>query len=136
MIPETVALGFDPEKTENKDLKEVFSDDLAQTLWLAIKYSHLAGPSFTRNCIVCAKIIRYSKKKEPMTADLLFRILSGFAKGPGQNIIGPAEASFAAELLPFVNGEKTITFTVNIKSQTEEEAYQERTQTLGVGKPG
>jgi hypothetical protein len=135
MIPETVVLAFDPKKSESKELREVFSDDLARTLWLAVKSGHLTDSNFNRNCLTYAKIIRDLKKKEPMTADLLFRILSGFAKGPGQNIIGSAEASFAAKLLPFINGEKTISFTVNLKRQSEEMAFQERASGLGPDKP-
>jgi hypothetical protein len=132
MIQETVVLAFDPKKSQDEDLKKVFSDDMARTLWLGVKSGHLTDSNFNRNCLTYAKIIRDFKKKESMTADLLFRILSGFARGPGQNIIGGAEASFAAELLPFINGEKTIGFTVKVKTETDDEAYQERMQTLGV----
>ena len=134
MIPEVVTLAFDPETDE--EIKEVFSNDLARTLWLAVRRSHLTDQYFNNNCLQYAKVIESFKKEGPLTAGLLLRILSGVAKPPGQGIIGSAELEFATELLPFVNGEKTINFTVSASKQTEEEAFQERIKGLGVGKPG
>jgi hypothetical protein len=134
MILENAVLGFDPE-TADKEIKEIFSDDLARTLWLAVISGHMTDPYFKKNCLAYAKIIKDIKKKGLLTAEQLFLILSGFAKPPGCGIIGSAEQRFAAELLPFINGEKTIKFTVNKKSQTKEEAFQERIRGLGPGKP-
>jgi len=126
MIPETVALAFDPKETKNEEVKEVFSDDLARTIWLATKCNHLTSGYFNNDCLTFAKVIKRLKKKGPLTADLLFNILSGVAMPPGHGIIGSSEREFATELLPFVNGEKIINFTVKDSQQTEEETFQER----------
>ncbi len=111
MIPETVTLPFDPEKTE--EVKAVFCNDLARTIWLAVRPGHIVSNYFNDDCLYYAKAIEDIKKERPITAKLLFYILSsGLGRGPDHVIIGSKEQDFAAELLPFVNGEKTINFTL------------------------
>lgn len=114
MIKEKVELLFDPEKS-SEEIKEVFADDLARLLWLGVKSSHIVDQHFEKHCLLYAKIIDKAKKKEPLTAQKLFWIISGMARYPGEGIIGTSEKAFAEELLPFVNGEKTITYTINVK---------------------
>jgi hypothetical protein len=114
MIKEKVELLFDPEKADD-DIKKVFADDLARLLWLSVRYGHLVDEHFNNDCLRCAKAIERSKKAGELTAEMLFRILSGYAGAPGQGIIGSSEKDFAAELLPFINGEKTISYKVNVK---------------------
>jgi hypothetical protein len=112
MIKETVSLGFDP-KTSNPEIQAVFADDLARTLWLAIKQSgFLASQYFCRNLLRCSEEIKRAKKKGPLDNFALFRILGGFGRGPTCGVIGPSDQVFAEELLPFVTGEKTISFVV------------------------
>lgn len=63
MIPETVILAFDPEITE--EVKRVFSNDLARTIWLAVKRSHMTSQYFNNDCLHYAKVIEDFKKKGP-----------------------------------------------------------------------
>ncbi len=112
MIPETVTLLFNPEAA-SKEVQEVFANELARTLWLAIKPGHLTSGSFNEDCLRRAKIINgIKKKKESLNAQGFLMILSGLAAGPGHMILGATELDFATELLPFVNGDKKISFKV------------------------
>jgi hypothetical protein len=119
MIRENVTLTFDPEKSR-KEIKEVFTNDLARLIWLAVRYGHVVDEHFSKDCLRCARAIERSKKAGKLTAEMLFRILSGFAGAPGQGIIGSSEKDFAAELLPFINGEKTISYEVKAMPKTQE----------------
>ncbi len=114
MIKETVTLAFNPEKS-SKEIKEVFANDLARTLWLGIRQGHLKDDLFEKHCLLYAKMIKRAKKDRRLTSEVLFIILSGMAGYPGEGIIGSKERDFAAELLPFVNGEKTIGYKVELK---------------------
>lgn len=135
MILETVTLAFDPKTIEIQEIKDVFANDLARTIWLAVKSGHMTSQYFNNDCLHYAKVIENAKKKGPLTANMLFRILSGVAAPPGHGIIGGGELNFATDLLPFVDGQKTISFTVDIKKRTEEKTFQERISGLGLGKP-
>ena len=114
MIPEKVTLLFDP-KTANQEIRAVFAHDLARTIWLAVKSSHLASQHFNSDCLHYAKAIEKMKAHEPLTAEQLLRVLSGWALPPDRGIIGQHEHGFADELLPFVNGEKTLVFEVKLE---------------------
>ena len=112
MIHETVSLTFDPEEV-GEDFRATFSDDLARTLCLAIRSSHLISQYFYTNCLHYAKVIRKRLAQGgPLTARELLNILAGMT--PGHSIIGHCELDFATELLPFVKGEKTIGFEIEV----------------------
>ncbi len=134
MIREKVTLAFDPKKA-SRGIQEVFSYPLARTLWLATRGGHIQSQYFEVDCILYARAIERVKEEGSLTAQQLFRILSGVVP-PGRRIIGTDELELAADLLPFVNGEKEITFTVDERNLTEEEAFRERLSSLGPGKPG
>lgn len=112
MISESVTLSFNPE-TSSPEIQKVFTSELARILWLAIRQGHMVNKHFNSAVLKYAEIIESSKKKGELNAQTLFRILSSFAKQPTCAVIGPGEQLFAEELLPFINGEKTIAFTVN-----------------------
>ena len=112
MIKQLVVLNFDP-KTASQEFQKVFANDLTRTLWLAIKQSHLTDQYFCKSIIRYAVAINAAKEEGKLSAETLFRILSGFASPPLSGVIGPSERSFAEELLPFVTGEKTITFEIS-----------------------
>lgn len=118
MIPEAVTLTFDPGQT--REVKKVFSNNLARTLWLAIKPGHLTNQFFNDDCLHYAKTIEDIKKKKLLTAKLLLNILSGAGKPPGHAVIGKDELGFATELLPFINGDKTMNFTVELGGARKE----------------
>lgn len=116
MISQSVQLAFDPE-TADQEIRKIFSNDLARTLWLAIKQCHVTSKNFNIVIPMYAKIIadEMAKENEVFCAGKLFKILSGFGKAPTRCVIGQDGQSFAAELLPFVKGEKVIAFEVKIE---------------------
>ncbi len=104
MIKNTLKLGFDPKLSDNQEIKKVFADKLACTLWLAIKSTHLVDERFNQACIAIARWIR--KEKEPLTEGRLYVFLDQWG------VIGTNEQKFCTELLPYARGEKTIKYTV------------------------
>jgi hypothetical protein len=113
MIRQSVKLNFDP-GASNPEIQNVFADDLARILWLAIKQGHLTDQNFCGNVLRCAAEIKQAEGKGMLDAKRLFFILSGATKSPGCGIIGPSELSFADEIMPFVTGEKSINFEVRM----------------------
>lgn len=113
MILQSVTLQFDP-KTADKETREIFADDMARLLWLAIRQGHLKNQYFNRLVLQYAKTIEKVREEGKLNAELLFRILSDFAKPPHMGVIGKSEQKFAEELLPFVMGEKSITYEVKM----------------------
>ena len=111
MILETVPIPFDP-ATESEEIQEIFANDIARTLWLGIRQSHSVSQHFNASCLRFAKEIEKMKRKRPLTTRELFHIISARGFGDGFQIIGPMEQDFAAELLPFVNDERTIGFEI------------------------
>lgn len=111
MIKTHLVLKFDPEKS-NEEIRKVFADDLARTMWLAIRPGHLASQDFNRHILAYANIIRRERELEGFTTNRLLNILSGVARMPTAGVIGCQELDFAQELFPFVTGEKTITFEI------------------------
>lgn len=112
MIQESVTLGFDPKTSKNEAVRRVFHDELARTLWLAVKQNHMTSQYFEEDCIKYAEKIRKLswRRKSPLTSYQLLNILSHDL--PGHGIIGHGESDFAAELLPFATGEKKIEFEI------------------------
>lgn len=108
MIPEIVKLNFDP-KTASREVQDVFSDDIARTIWLTVRSSHPTSQYFNTACLYYAKVIKEARKNSSLTAKQLLNILSGDA------VIGKNELDFAIDLLPFINGEKAIKFEINIQ---------------------
>lgn len=106
MISKKVKLNFNPE-TADTEIQEIFANDLARTLWLAIRQGHVVSQYFNKNILQCAVMIEDSRKREELNAEELFQIISGCI------VIGPCEQKFAEELLPFITGEKEIIFIVN-----------------------
>ena len=104
-IPRKVILTFDP-KEAGGEIKKIFRDDLARTLWLAVKSGHVVSQYFNSMCTEYARVIRKAKQKSPLTARQLLHILSGVGRHPGYGIIGENELPFAQNLLLFVNGER------------------------------
>ncbi|EKE19049.1 MAG: hypothetical protein ACD_9C00156G0001 [uncultured bacterium] len=113
MISQIVSMAFDPEAS-SQEIREIFSDRLARTLWLGIKQCHVVSRNFNRAIPAYAKLIadEMAKEGEVFCAEKLFKILSGYGKNPICRVIGEDGRTFAAELLPFIKGEKEMTFKV------------------------
>ena len=113
---DTLILKFDPSKSDDPMIQQVFADDLARTLWLGIKQGHLASQYFNKECLWAAKQIREAQDNFPLlplTAEGLFDILSNRATVyPGLIGSGEREKAFAAELLPYVLGESQLTYRI------------------------
>lgn len=111
MILESVVLAFDP-ATSCGTIKEVFSNEIARTLWLAIKQAHIVDHDFSESCLIYARRIEKLRSAGELNAERLFRILIGGSIISGCGAIGTGERAFAEELLPFIVGKKSIEFVV------------------------
>jgi hypothetical protein len=96
---EIITLAFNPEKTDDTEIRQVFSDNLAKILWLFIKRNHLVSQHFNKHCIGLAKCIR-KIGIDKITAQQLNLYLQM------RMMIGSQE-QIGEQLLPFVRGVKT-----------------------------
>lgn len=60
-IPNPVKLKFDPEKSENNSIREIFDNPFTKTLWLGIKRTHKIKKGFNSRCAFLAS--QYNKGK-------------------------------------------------------------------------
>lgn len=61
IVPEPLVLTFDPQKSKDKDIRRVYRNKIAWTLWLAIKPSHLTDGRFPDFCLRAAQRIKLVK---------------------------------------------------------------------------
>ena len=111
MISESLILLFDPRKSDIM-LKEIFADEVARTLWLGIKQGRSVRKDFDQIIFSHAKIIRAMIESGPLDENVLHDILSGCHESSPLGVIAKGEVNIVKELLPFVNGEKTIIFEI------------------------
>ncbi|MDX9913518.1 MAG: hypothetical protein RBS77_02980 [Candidatus Moranbacteria bacterium] len=111
MISESLILLFDPRKSDVV-LKEIFADELTRTLWLGIKPGRSVRKDFDQVIFSHAKIIRAMIKSGPLDENVLHDILSGCHESSPRGVIAKGEINIVKELLPFINGEKRITFEI------------------------
>lgn len=91
---------FDPSKTTNPTLRAVFDDELAKTIWIFIKRSHLVDEHFNDQCLQAAKWLRLRKIRY-VTGEQLNTHLTYLS------IIGSAEEGVGQKLLKFIrSGQK------------------------------
>jgi hypothetical protein len=115
MIEESVILCFDPDDSEDEQIRAVFADREARMLWLAIKQGHITSTNFCKSCLRYAEVIRKKRDEGKLNEEILFKILSGFLFYPEEGVVGSRERQFATELLPFINGDKSIHFRIKSK---------------------
>ena len=96
-------LTFDPKELDTL-VKNVYEDDIARTLWLAIKPKHLCGPDFPQHCLNTAAYIR--EQGTPDSAEGLHKVLHGHFGYP------PFDMALVEQLLPYLHGE-TLEYVVN-----------------------
>jgi hypothetical protein len=105
MIRENVKLTFDPSCSKEK-MQKIFFDNLTRTIWLAGKDGRITEDYFDDWVLFCAEeISRTIENQGKLTSERLFLILEG-------KIIGSEEQEFAEALLPFVLGEKNISYEI------------------------
>jgi hypothetical protein len=97
-------LVFDPlDFSMRKELREVFENKLARTLWIGIKQRHLTDQYFEGHCLKVSKIIEKDGIPES-TEKLEYLINRHFGNGYSKE--------FIAELFPYVSGEKNLEYEV------------------------
>ncbi|HBI17273.1 MAG TPA: hypothetical protein DDY52_03980 [Candidatus Moranbacteria bacterium] len=111
MILESVRLRFNPEESD-PEIKAIFANDTARILWLGIRQGHIVDTNFKSAILSHAKLIE--PIRGGIDAEKLFHILSGCVNGSRYKVIGESEMKFAQELLPYIKGEKTITYTIEL----------------------
>ncbi|MDX9913521.1 MAG: hypothetical protein RBS77_02995 [Candidatus Moranbacteria bacterium] len=63
MILEFLSLPFDPSDSD-AEIRKIFDDDLARTLWLGIRQGHIVQKNFKKAILACAEVIRPIKDQE------------------------------------------------------------------------
>ena len=114
MILEFLSLPFDPSDGD-AEIRKIFDDDLARTLWLGIRQGHIVEKNFKKAILAYTEVIRPIKDQESFGAKELFDILSGSHKRSRFRVIGESEKTFVEELLPFIKGGKAIKFEIKKK---------------------
>lgn len=109
-IKNPVELQFDPfdEKT-TKEVKAVFENKLARTLWMGIKQKHLTDQYFENQCLNVSEI--FKKLGVPDTPEKLKRILErNFNTLYNSNTL--YNKKFVEELLPYLSGDKDLEYKI------------------------
>jgi hypothetical protein len=103
-IKNPAKLKFDPKDSRtDMNLKLVFENKLARTLWMGIKQRHLTSQYFEGHCLNAAKAIE--KNGVPDSAEKLEYLISRhFGMGYSKE--------FIEELLPYLSGEKNLEYEV------------------------
>ena len=96
---------FDPFKSENPDIRAVFADDMAQIIWVGIKWRHLVDQNFNQNCLGLAKTLKLRK-----WASITGQQLTGMLMS--RNMVGSQEWTVGEELLPYIKGEKKFRYVI------------------------
>lgn len=96
---EEVVLNFDPYYTDDVHI-DIFNDPVARTLYLGIKQQHIVSTRFNQNCLDISRQVTI----RPPDGRVLFAWLVD------AGMIGSSEREFSDELLPYVLGQKVITW--------------------------
>lgn len=96
---------FDPFKSENPDIRAVFADDIAQIIWVSIKWKHLVDQNFNRNCLGLAETLRLKKWASVTGRQLTMMLMS-------RNMVGSQEWNSGDDLLPYIRGEKKFKYVI------------------------
>jgi hypothetical protein len=103
-IKNPVELNFDPlDKEIGKEVKAVFENKLARTLWMGIKQKHSATQYFESHCLNVSEI--FEKLGVPDTPEKLKRILE-------RNFSMIYSQKFLEELLPYLSGKKDLEYKI------------------------
>ncbi len=108
-VVEKVTFTFDPFNSDNTPIKAVFEDELARTIWIAIKRNHIVDQHFNKRCLIIAKMIR---KHPHITGKQLNHCLCW-----DYNVIGCKEETVGDEILPFILGDKIFEIEYKIEKQ-------------------
>jgi hypothetical protein len=105
IIKTPVELDFNPlEESTRKELREVFENKLARTLWMGIKQKgYLVNPDFEKDCLNTSEI--FEKLGVPDTTDKLKRILE-------RQFTTIYQQEFLEDLLPYLSGKKDLEYQV------------------------
>jgi hypothetical protein len=108
-IKNPVELKFDPfdEKT-TKEVKSIFENRLARTLWMGIKQGHIMDQYFERQCLNVSEI--FEKLGVPDTPEKLKRILEKNFNDLYNST--RYNKKFIEELLSYLSGEKDLEYKV------------------------
>lgn len=99
-IPNPMSLGFDPDSLDG-ELREIFNDAIARTIWMGVRCGHLAGPNFDTQCLTAAERFR---RNPPSNSEELMAIIDPMT--------GHFNAECATALFPYVTGEVTLEYRV------------------------
>lgn len=106
-IETLVILESNPEESESRYLRNIFYDDLARTLWLALRQGDMNDDIYFDSFILAiAAKIKEAKKKGKLTAKWLADVLIE------SQVVKSIDGEFAQELLLFVLDEKAIGYEV------------------------
>jgi hypothetical protein len=103
-IKTPVKLGFNPlDKNQRKEIKKVFENKLARTLWMGIKQGHLTNQYFENHCLNTSEI--FEKLGVPESPERLRIILE-------KQFNMTYQQEFLEELLPYLLGKKDLEYEI------------------------
>jgi hypothetical protein len=111
---ERPTLGFDPSRIVDPVMREIFDDDTARTMWLALRQHRLVSQDFNRSVLKAAEW--FDEKGEHS----LERLTQALIRPPfGDEWFGSYEdaAKFAAELMPYVLKKQHMGFTYHPRGE-------------------
>ncbi|HPD81950.1 MAG TPA: hypothetical protein PK357_02515 [Candidatus Pacearchaeota archaeon] len=99
-----VKLAFDPDNDKLRpELKRVFKNNIARTLWLGIKQRHITDQYFEANCLKTSN--SFEKFGVPKSSEQLVMIINrNFGYGYSKE--------FIEELFPYISGSKNLEYEV------------------------
>ena len=113
MLHESITLGFNPTVSEDSELRAVFANDTARTLYLLWRQGHIVSQYFNKHVLEIAEKIA---KAKPRTVEALARCFQVNSL-QAEFVAGDIEA-FCPEALPFFTGQRRVLYRLKLKART------------------
>jgi hypothetical protein len=106
-----VKLSFDPDTVDDETTRNVFKDEIARNLWLAISPSFLRGPYFAGGCLRAAEQLNEQQllTNAAQSAEQIKQTLRSCFGSLGREITSD---EFFPQLLPVLSGERKLEFQI------------------------
>lgn len=111
----TMQLEFDPAVSEDPLIAGVFQNDVACTLYLLWRRTHIVGTEFADDVLQIAERVGALPKRPTEVAVIqCFDPVIGVHPGLSRNFLKRDVVEFAATYLPYIRGDKQIRYEVNV----------------------
>ena len=111
-----VILKFDPDKASVPEVREIFQDEVARTIWMGFRMHHIVSQYFNHNVLDFVKRIR-SAGIESITVEGIMSILMEggyYVNNDLRTGTFDEMRKFWEMMLPFIKGEKEMTYVTKV----------------------